>query len=103
MFIISGFISASYCIKHGLSVKIDQLVGMLPGKGVHYMRLVSYLIQFTLFCLSGSFCMEICKVRNGKWTAKSGLWNSNVSDSIIHSNQFCFMLYPSDPEIYTAS
>ena len=28
---------------------------------------------------------------------------SNVSDSIIHSNQFCFMLYPSDPEIYTAS
>ena len=48
MFIISGFISASYCIKHGLSVKIDQLVGMLPGKGVHYMRLVSYLIQFSL-------------------------------------------------------
>lgn len=102
MFIISGFISASYCIKHGLSVKIDQLVGMLPGKGVHYMRLVSYLIQL-LFCLSGSFCMEICKGRNGKWTAKSGLWNSNVSDSIIHSNQFCFMLYPSDPEVYTAS
>lgn len=103
MFIISGFISASYCIKHGLSVKIDQLVGMLPGKGVHYMRLVSYLIQLLFFCLSGSFCMEICKGRNGKWTAKSGLWNSNVSDSIIHSNQFCFMLYPSDPEIYTAS
>ena len=102
MFIISGFISASYCIKNGLSVKIDQLVGMLPGKGVHYMRLVSYLIQL-LFLLIWFLCMEICKGRNGKWTAKSGLWNSNVSDSIIHSNQFCFMLYPSDPEIYTAS
>ena len=49
MFIISGFISASYCIKNGLSVKIDQLVGMLPGKGVHYMRLVSYLIQLLFF------------------------------------------------------
>ena len=101
MFIISGFISASYCIKNGLSVKIDQLVGMLPGKGVHYMRLVSYTV--TLFCLSGSFCMEICKSRNGKWTVKSSLWNSNVSDSVIHSNQFCFMLYPSDSEVYTAS
>lgn len=103
MFIISGFISASYCIKNGLSVKIDQLVGMLPGKGVHYMRLVSYLIQLLFFCLSGSFCMEICKSRNGKWTVKSSLWNSNVPDSVIHSNQFCFMLYPSDSEVYTAS
>ena len=103
MFIISGFISASYCIKHGLSVKIDQLVGMLPGKGVHYMRLVSYLIQLLFFAYLVPFAWEICKGRNGKWTAKSGLWNSNVSDSIIHSNQFCFMLYPSDPEIYTAS
>ena len=93
MFIISGFISASYCIKHGLSVKIDQLVGMLPGKGVHYMRLVSYLIQLLFFAYLVPFA----------WKSKSGLWNSNVSDSIIHSNQFCFMLYPSDPEIYTAS
>ena len=101
MFIISGFISASYCIKNGLSVKIDQLVGMLPGKGVHYMRLVSYLIQLLFFAYLVPF--EICKSRNGKWTVKSRLWNSNVSDSVIHSNQFCFMLYPSDSEVYTAS
>ena len=49
MFIISGFISASFCIKRGVSVKIDQLMGMLPGKGVHYMRLVSYMIQLLFF------------------------------------------------------
>ncbi len=49
MFIISGFISASFCIKKGLSVKIDQIVGMLPGKGVHIMRLVSYVIQLIFF------------------------------------------------------
>ena len=100
MFIISGFISASYCIKNGLSVKIDQLVGMLPGKGVHYMRLVSYLIQLLFFAYLVPFAWKYVKAG---MAAKSGLWNSNVSDSIIHSNQFCFMLYPSDPEIYTAS
>lgn len=103
MFIISGFISASYCIKNGLSVKIDQLVGMLPGKGVHYMRLVSYLIQLLFFAYLVPFAWKYVKAGMGKWTVKSSLWNSNVSDSVIHSNQFCFMLYPSDPEIYTAS
>lgn len=49
LFICSGFLSASYCIKRGLSVKIDQLVNMLPGKGVHIVRLVSYSIQLVFF------------------------------------------------------
>lgn len=49
LFICSGFISASFCIKRGLSVKIDQLVNLLPGKGVHILRLVSYSIQLILF------------------------------------------------------
>ena len=61
MFIISGFISASYCIKNGLSVKIDQLVGMLPGKGVHYMRLVSYLIQLLFFAYLVPFAWKYVK------------------------------------------
>lgn len=49
LFICSGFLSASYCIKRSLSVKIDQLVNMLPGKGVHIVRLVSYSIQLVFF------------------------------------------------------
>lgn len=49
LFIGSGFLSASYCIKKGVSVKIDQLVGMLPGKGVHIFRLISYTIQLIFF------------------------------------------------------
>lgn len=61
MFIISGFISASYCIKNGLSVKIDQLVGMLPGKGVHYMRLVSYTIQLLFFAYLVPFAWKYVK------------------------------------------
>ena len=61
MFIISGFISASYCIKNGLSDKIDKLVGMLPGKGVHYMRLVSYLIQLLFFAYLVPFAWKYVK------------------------------------------
>ena len=49
LFIVSGFISASFCIKKGASVKIDQLVGMLPGKGVHIFRLISYSVQLVFF------------------------------------------------------
>lgn len=61
MFIISGFVSASFCIKKGVSVKIDQIVGMLPGKGVHYMRLVSYLIQLMFFAYLVPFAWNYVK------------------------------------------
>ena len=30
-------------------MKIDQLVGMLPGKGVHIFRLISYSVQLVFF------------------------------------------------------
>lgn len=49
LFICSGFLSASYCIKKSLSVKIDQLVNMLPGRGVHIFRMISYGIQLVFF------------------------------------------------------
>lgn len=49
LFICSGFLSASFCIKKSASVKIDQLVQLLPGKGVHILRLVSYTIELIFF------------------------------------------------------
>ncbi len=49
LFICSGFLSASFCIKKSASVKIDQLVNMLPGKGVHIFRLISYTIELVFF------------------------------------------------------
>lgn len=49
LFIASGFLSASFCIKKSASVKIDQIVNMLPGKGVHIFRLVSYTIELIFF------------------------------------------------------
>lgn len=49
LFIASGFLSASYCIKKGASVKIGQLVGMLPTMGGHVMKLISYVVQLVFF------------------------------------------------------
>lgn len=61
MFIGSGFISASFCIKRGVSVKIDQLVNLLPGNGVHYMRLISYTIELLLFSYLIPFAWKYVK------------------------------------------
>ncbi len=61
MFIISGFTSASFCIKKGLSVKIDQLVMKFPGKGVHILRLVSYIIQLMFFAYLIPFAWDYVK------------------------------------------
>lgn len=49
LFICSGFISASFCIHKGVSVKIDQLINMLPKKGVHIVRLIGYTIELVFF------------------------------------------------------
>ena len=68
---------------------------MLPGKGtVCAAGKLSYTV--TLFAYLVPFAWKYVKGRNSKWTAKSSLWRFNISDSIIHSNQFVFMLYPSD-------
>lgn len=83
MFIISGFVSASFCIKRSASVKIDQLVGMLPGKGVHYFRLISYTIQLVFFAYLIPFGMELYDGAGGKRTVESGMRNSDVDDTVF--------------------
>ena len=52
-FIWTGFLSISYCIKNGKSIKIEQFVEWFrddwEGRGVHLFRLVSYVIEMILF------------------------------------------------------
>ncbi|MGO5052127.1 TRAP transporter small permease [Lachnospiraceae bacterium LCP25S3_G4] len=49
LFIWSGFLSASYCIKKGVSVKIEQLVSLFPEKTTHILKIVSYIIEIIFF------------------------------------------------------
>ena len=39
MFVWSGFISISYCLKTNIAIRIDQVVNFLPGKGRLMMNL----------------------------------------------------------------
>jgi TRAP-type C4-dicarboxylate transport system permease small subunit len=49
MFIWSGFLSISFCIKKGVSIKIEQLVNIFSPRIIAAFRLVSYTIQIIFF------------------------------------------------------
>lgn len=75
LFICSGFLSASYCVKKGVSVKIDQLTSMLPGKGVHIFRLISYTIQIMFFSYLIPFAWKyvMSGVKSGQLSPACGI------------------------------
>lgn len=49
LFIWSGFLSISYCIKKWISIKIDQIMNMLPKSGYIICQLLLNSILFLLF------------------------------------------------------
>lgn len=49
LFIWSGFISISYCIKKWISIKIDQVILLLPKSIYTYAQLILNFILFILF------------------------------------------------------
>jgi TRAP-type C4-dicarboxylate transport system permease small subunit len=49
MFIWSGFLSISFCIKRGVSIKIEQIVNICPPRVIAALRLVSYSVEIIFF------------------------------------------------------
>ncbi len=49
LFIWSCFISISYCIKRWISIKVDQVIKMLPKKGYVIAQLLLNILLFILF------------------------------------------------------
>jgi len=49
MFVWSGFISISYCLKTNIAIRIDQVVNVLPEKGRLIMNLVVYVLMSMYF------------------------------------------------------
>lgn len=49
LFIWSGFLSVSYCIKKWISIKIDQIINMFPKRIYVWMQLILNVILFVLF------------------------------------------------------
>jgi TRAP-type C4-dicarboxylate transport system permease small subunit len=64
-FIWTGFLSISYCVKNSKSIKIEQFVEWFKddfgGMGVHFFRLVSYLIELALFAYLLPFAYHFVK------------------------------------------
>lgn len=49
LFIYMGFISVSYCIKKWISIKINQVIDLLPKKAYVIVQLILNLILFAFF------------------------------------------------------
>lgn len=49
LFIWSGFISVSYCTKKCILIKIEQFVGMFPGRGQALFKVVNHTFELLLF------------------------------------------------------
>lgn len=93
LFICSGFLSASFCIKKSASVKIDQLVGMLPGKGVHIFRLVSYTVQLIFFSYLIPFAWKyvMSGVESGQLSPACGIPMYLIQASTVISFVLCVL------------
>lgn len=93
LFVCSGFISASYCCKKGISIKIDQLVGMLPEKGAHLLKLMSYTIELLFFGYMTPFAYSFVQsaVESGQKTAATGIPMWVVELSALIGFALCFV------------
>lgn len=49
LFVWSGFLSISYCIKTNIAIRIDQAVNFLPEKAHFFMNCLVYLILMAYF------------------------------------------------------
>lgn len=49
LFIWAGFLSVSYCIKKGISIKIEQFVTMFPRRGEAIFKVVNHTVELILF------------------------------------------------------
>lgn len=91
LFICSGFLSASFCVKKSASVKIDQLVQLLPGKGVHILRLVSYTIELIFFSYLIPFAWEymMSGVKSGQRSPACGIPMYLIQSAAVISFILC--------------
>lgn len=93
LFICSGFLSASFCVKKSASVKIDQLVQLLPGKGVHILRLVSYTIELIFFSYLIPFAWEymMSGVKSGQLSPACGIPMYLIQSTAVISFILCVL------------
>lgn len=75
MFIWSAFLSISFCLKEGISLKIDTLVSVFPVKVQNVLWLLCDVIMlvFFLYMLPSAWEFAYASVLNGQTSAACGI------------------------------
>lgn len=91
IFIWSGFLSASYCIRNGVSVKIDQVVALLPEKLYHIVRICTYIVEIIFFAylLPFAYGYVVSSFESGQKSPALGLPMYIVQFSTLFSFSLC--------------
>lgn len=49
LFIWSAFLSLGYCIKKGISIKIEQFINIYSEKEKKYIKIINYFLEISMF------------------------------------------------------
>lgn len=61
LFIWSAFISISYCIKNGISIKIEQFYNLVPKSAQKVIKIIENVIMLLFFIYIFKFSLEIVR------------------------------------------
>ena len=85
MFIWSTFLSIGFCLREGISLKIDTLISLFPKKVQAIILLLSDIIMmaFFLYLLPSAWEFAYTSVRNGQTSAACGIPMYFVQGSLM--------------------
>ncbi len=75
LFVWSAFLSLSYCIKKGISIKLDQVVLLLPKKKQPLLKIISYTIEliFFIYMIPFAYSYLMATVDSGQVSPACGI------------------------------
>ncbi len=75
LFIWSSFLSLSYCIKKGISIKLEQVVMLIPKKQQSIVRLLSYSIEliFFIYMIPFAYSYLLATIESGQVSPAVGV------------------------------
>ncbi len=75
LFVWSAFLSLSYCIKKGISIKLEQIVMILPKKVQPIVKIISYAIEliFFIYMIPFAYSYLIATIDSGQVSPACGI------------------------------
>lgn len=85
MFIWSTFLSIGFCLKEGISLKIDTLISVFPEKVQAIILLIGdvVMVVFFLYMIPSAWEFAYASVKNGQTSAACGIPMYFVQGSLV--------------------